>query len=171
MKLILRTTNADAQPEHPGARQVLDEFPEIFGDIPPGLPPVRGIGHTINTGDSPPISKPLYRLSPKEKADAELMVNDLLSRQWIRPSHSPYNSNIVFARKKDGSLRLCINYKPVNDQTVKNKYPLPRIDDLLDRLHGAKVFSSLDLRSGYHQIRINEADVPQDSIQHSQGTL
>ena len=87
-------------------------------------------------------------------ADAELMVNALLGRQWIRASQSPYNSNIVFAREKGGSLGLCTKYKPVNDQTVKDKYPLPRIDDVLDRLHGAKVFSSLHLRSGYHQIQL-----------------
>lgn len=165
----LGNDNADTIPEHPGARHILNEFHEVFGDIPPGLPPMRGIGHIINTGDFPPISKPLYKLSPIEKADAEAMVAELLRRGWIRLSNSPYNSNIVFARKKDGSLRLCINYKPLNDQTIKDKYPLPRIDDLTERLHGMGWFSSLDLRQGYHQIRIAESDVPKTAFSTHKG--
>ena len=114
---------------HPGAKQLIDEYPGQFGDIPPGLPPIRGIGHTIKTGDHPPIAAARYGFSPKERHDTSAMVKDLLAQGWIRESPSPHNANVVFARKKDGTLRPCINYKPLNKVTVKDKYPLPRIDD------------------------------------------
>ena len=154
---------------HPGAQQLLKEYPEQFGEIPPGLPPFRHEAHTINTGNHPPIAVPRHRMSPKERTDASAMIQDYLAKGWIRSSHSPYNANVVFARKKDGTKRLCVNYKPLNNVTVKDKYPLPRIDDLLDRLHGAQVFSSLDLRSGYHQIRIAEADVQKTAFSLHEG--
>ena len=98
-------------------------------------------------------------LSPKEKAEVERQVKDLLARGLIRPSQSPYGSPVLFVQKKDRSLRMCFDYRALNHITAQDKYPLPRIDDLLDKLKGAKVFSSVDLHSGYHQIRIADEDV------------
>ena len=92
----------------------------------------------------------MYRLSPSEKSELENQLADLLKRGHIRPSVSPFGSPILFVKKKDGSQRMVIDYRILNKLTVKNRYPLPRIDDLLDRLHGAKYFSSIDLMSGYH---------------------
>ena len=91
-------------------------------------------------------------------------VKDLIARGLIRPSHSAYSSPVIFVRKKSGELHMCINYRALNEKTVKDKYPLPRIDDLLDRLQGASVFSSLDLQSGYHQMRIAGEDVPKTAF-------
>jgi transposase InsO family protein len=106
----------------------------------------------------------MYRLSPKEKAEMESQVKQLLKEGKIEPSSSPYGAPILFVSKKDGSMRMVIDYRALNKITVKNRYPLPRIDDLLDTLAGAKVFSSLDLTSGYHQIRIEPEDVPKTAF-------
>ena len=106
----------------------------------------------------------MYRLSPAENAEVRRQVSDGLRRGIIEPSASPYGTPVLFVRKKDGSLRMCVDYRALNKITVKNKYPLPRIDDLLDQLHGASVFSSLDLQSGYHQIRIKDEDVPKTAF-------
>jgi hypothetical protein len=89
----------------------------------------------------------------------ESQLNDLLSKGYIRPSKSPWDAPILFVKKKDGSLRLCVDYCGLNKLTIKNKYPLPRIDDLFDHLHGSKIFSKIDLKSGYNQIRIKECDI------------
>ena len=123
------------------------------------LPPDRGVGHTINLTDSSPVSKPMYRLSPKEQQEVTRQVKDLLARGLIQHSRSAYSSPVIFVRKKFGDLRMCVDYPALSQKTVKDKYPLPRVDDLLDKLQGASVFSSLDLQSGYHQIRIASEDV------------
>lgn len=148
---------------------LLLKFSDVFAELPTGLPPLRGIGHTINTGDTSPISKPAYRLSPKEKAEVERQVKELLERGLICPSHSPYGAPVLFVQKKDGALRMCIDYRALNKVTIKDKYPLPRIDDLFGQLQGAKVFSSLDLRSGYHQIRIADQDIEKTAFRTHQG--
>ena len=101
-----------------------------------------------------PPFKPIYRLSPKENAEVKLQVAQGLRQQIIESSSSPYGAPVLFVRKKDNSLRMCVDYRALNKITIKNKYPLPRVDDLLDQLHGTTVFSSLDLQSSYHQIRI-----------------
>lgn len=151
------------------AKEILEVYSDVFSDIPLGLPPERGIGHTINTGDHPPISKPAYRLSPKEKEEVQRQVTELLGKGLIRPSQSPYGAPVLFVQKKDGTLRMCIDYRALNAVTVKDKFPLPRIDDLLDKLQGAKFFSSLDLRSAYHQVRIAEDDVPKTAFRTHEG--
>ena len=142
--------------------EYVDRFPET---LPHGLPPERDVAHTIPTeqGHVPPF-KPIYRLSPAENAEVQRQVAEGLQRQIIEPSSSPYGAPVLFVRKKDSSLRMCVDYRALNKITTKNKYPLPRIDDLLDQLHGASVFSSLDLQSGYHQIRIKEEDVPKTAF-------
>ena len=134
-------------------------YKDLYKDLPTGLPPDRGIWHRINTGMAAPVSKPMYRLSSKEKLEAEFMVKDYLAKNWIQPSCSPYSSPILFVRKKDGIMRMCVKYRALNKVTVKDKYPLPRIDDLMDKLQGAHIFSSLDLQSGYHKLKIADEDV------------
>jgi hypothetical protein len=140
-------------------RDMLNEFPEVHA-TPTDLPPDRGANHTIPTelGHSPPF-KAMYRLSQLEKAEMEKQIHGLLEKGFIEPSISPYGAPIIFVKKKDGTLRMVIDYRAINALTIKNKYPLPRIDDLLDQLQGSTVFSSLDLQSGYHQIRIQPDDV------------
>ena len=151
-------------------RDVLQKFEGVFAPPPDGLPPDRDVGHTIplEPGHAPPW-RPLYRLSPAEKAEAEKQVKEYLAKGWIRKSQSPYGAPILFVKKKDGTLRMCIDYRAINKITVKNRYPLPRIDDLLDKLQGSKCFSSLDLSQGYHQIRITDEDIPKTAFNTHMG--
>ena len=139
-----------------------DRFPEA---LPPGLPPERNIGHAIplEPGSKPPF-RHAYRLSPRELAEAKSQIADLIARGHAVPSTSPYSSSILFIQKKDGTLRMCVDYCALNKLTVKVKYPLPRIDDLLNQLQGSKVFYSLDLTSGYHLIRILPEDMPKTAF-------
>src|SRR5688572_473541 len=99
-------------------------------------------------------------MAPAELKELKRQLKDLLDKGFIRPSKSPWGALILFVRKKDGSLRMCIDYHQLNKMTIKNRYPLPRIDDLFDQLVGASFFLKIDLRSGYHQIRVREIDVP-----------
>ncbi|KAJ9512274.1 hypothetical protein QJQ45_012943 [Haematococcus lacustris] len=144
---------------------LLSEYADVFGDMPPGLPPDRPVGHTIRTppGSEAPYKR-MYKLSPREEAEVKKQVAELLAKGLIEPSSSPYGAPILFVQKKDGSLRMCIDYRALNKLTVRDRYPLPRIDDLFDKLAGKRVFSSLDLQSGYHQIRITEEDVPKTAF-------
>jgi hypothetical protein len=114
--------------------------------------------------DVKPVAKPGYRLSPAEVAEVQKQVSEFMSKGLIAPSISPWASPVLFVGKKDGGLRMCIDYRALNRLTVPNRLPLPRIDDLLDSMQGACVFSSIDLRSGYHQIRIAEEDVPKTAF-------
>jgi hypothetical protein len=152
-------------------QSLLTEYADCFPDqLPDGLPPERDIGHTIPLvpgAESAPPFKPMYRLSPLELAEIKRQLADFLAKGYIEPSSSPYGAPVLFVSKKDGGLRMCIDYRALNKLTVKNRYPLPRIDDLLDQLQGAKVFSSLDLQSGYHQIRISD----QDGVSDAYGSL
>jgi hypothetical protein len=141
-------------------RDLLDEHQDVFQAMPPGLPPDRGVGHTINLQpDGTPPYRKSYRLTPAEKAEVEQQVQDLLAKGLIEPSASPYGAPVLFVQKKDGTLRMCVDYRQLNKLTVRDRFPLPRIDDLLDQLAHCTVFSSLDLQSGYHQIRITDSDV------------
>ena len=149
----------------PGVRgklkELVDEFKDVFPDtLPKGRPPKRDIVHEIRTeeGAKPP-SRPPYRLSPSEQDEMEEQVKDLLAQGFIRPSASPYGAPILFVPKKDGRWRMCIDYRVLNKQTVKDQFPLPRIDSLLERLGQAKVFTKLDLASGYHQIAMEETSI------------
>jgi hypothetical protein len=145
---------------------LLEEYKDVFpAELPKGLPPARDVKHTIplEEGSVPPF-RGMYRVSPAELKEIETQVADLLEKGFIEPSSSPYGAPVLFVKKKDGTLRMVIDYRALNKITIKNKYPLPRIDDLLDRLGGAKYFTSLDLTSGYHQIRINSDDVPKTAF-------
>ncbi|CAA7054511.1 unnamed protein product [Microthlaspi erraticum] len=142
-----------------GDIEVVQDFEDVFQSLK-GLPPSRSDPFTIELelGTSP-ISKTPYRMAPAELAELKKQIEDLLSKGFIRPSVSPWGAPVLFVKKKDGSFRLCIDYRGLNRVTVKNRYPLPRIDELLDQLRGATWFSKIDLASGYHQIPIDEADV------------
>ena len=142
---------------------------DVFAELPPGLPPDRGIGHTINTGDVTTCVKEYVQVVPKEKAEVERQLSELLDKGFIQPSRSAWVHLSFLVAKKSGELRMCVDYRALNQVTVKDKYPLPRIDDLLDRLRGARVFSSLDLRSGYHQVRIADEDVPKTASRTHKG--
>ena len=151
--------------------QLLSEYQDVFpDDLPHGLPPARAIDHKIELqpGTSPP-NRPVYRMSQSELQEVKRQLEELISKGFIQPSTSPYGAPILFVKKKDGTLRMCVDYRALNSATIKNSYPLPRIDELLDRLHGASVFSKIDLRSGYHQIRIHTEDIPKTAFRTRYG--
>ena len=139
---------------------VLKRYQEVMPeDLPNELPPRREVDHKIEVKpETEPPSKVPYRLSQKELEELKSQLDELLAKGYIRQSKSPYGAPVLFVDKKDGKLRLCVHYRALNKVTVKNSYPLPRIDDLFDRLAGAKYFSRINLRSGYHQIRIAQGD-------------
>jgi hypothetical protein len=114
--------------------------------------------------DTVPISRRSYKMTPKELAELKVQLNELLDKGYIRLSSSPWGCPALFVKKKDQPLRLCVDYRPLNAVTVKNKYPLPRIDILFDQLAGARVFSMVDLYSGYHQIKIHSEGVPKTAF-------
>jgi hypothetical protein len=144
---------------------VVCEYAVVFPDELPGMPPGRYIEFTIELQPGmTPISKRPYRMPPTELAELKKQLQELLDKGFIRPSTSPWGCPTLFVKKKDESLRLCIDYRPLNAVTIKNKYPLPRIDVLFDQLVGAKVFSKIDLRSGYHQIKIRASDIPKTAF-------
>ena len=150
---------------------LVDSFTDIFPkDLPTGLPPLKAPGEAIplETGAVPPF-RPTYRTSLKEKEAIQAQVEELLGKGLIEPSHSPYGAPVLFVGKKDGGLRMCVDYRALNRVTIKNRYPLPRIDDIMDQLQGASVFSSLDLRSGYHQIRLMDTDVEKTAFRTPMG--
>jgi hypothetical protein len=140
---------------------IVSEFPNVFPDDLPGLPPDRDVEFKIELLPSTaPISRRPYKKPPNELAELKVQLNELLKKGPIRPSSSPWGCPVIFVKKKDQSLWMCVDYRPLNAVTVKNKYPLPRIDILFDQLSKAKVFSKIDLRSSYYQIKIRPEDVP-----------
>ena len=154
----------------PGLASVLKEYRDVFQPLPAGLPPPRHIDHHIDLepGSQPPF-KAVYRMSPVELEEVRRQLDDLLEKGFIQPSKSPFGAPILFVRKKDGSLRMCVDYRALNKITIKNRYPLPRIDELLDQLHGARIFSKLDLASGYHQVRVATEDIPKTAFRTRHG--
>ena len=139
---------------------VVRDFPDVFPGELPGMPPDREIEFTINLiPGTAPISKRPYRMNAEELVELKKQLDELEAKGFIRESTSPWGAPVLFADKKDGGVRLCTDYRELNSVTIKNKYPLPRIDDLFDQLTGARVFSKIDLRSGYHQIKVNPGDI------------
>jgi hypothetical protein len=144
---------------------VVCEYADVFPDELPGMPPDRDIEFAIELQPgTTPISKRPYQMPPAELAELKKQLQELLDKGLIRPSTSPWGCPALFVNKKDKSLRLCVDYRPLNAVTIKNKYPLPRIDVLFDQLVGAKVFSKIDLRSCYHQIKIRASDIPKTAF-------
>ena len=125
---------------------VVSEFLEVFLDVICELPPEREVEFIIDlVPGANPVPIAPYRMSPVELAEVKAHVQDLLSKQFVRPSVSPWGTPVLLVKKKDGSMRMCVDYRQLNKVTIKNKYPLPRIYDLIDQLRGATVFSKIDL--------------------------
>jgi hypothetical protein len=144
---------------------VVNEYPDVFPEELPGMPPDRDIEFVIDLipGTSP-IAKRPYRMAASELTELKKQLEELQRIGFIRPSSSPWGAPVLFVKKKDGSMRLCVDYRALNEVTIKNKYPLPRIDDLFDQLKGAKYFSKIDLRSRYFQLKIRESDIPKTAF-------
>ncbi|GJW74157.1 putative reverse transcriptase domain-containing protein [Tanacetum coccineum] len=144
---------------------VVREFPEVFPEDLPGLPPVRQVEFQIDLiPGATPVARAPYRLAPSEMQELSNQLQELADRGFIRPSTSPWGAPVLFVKKKDRSFRMCIDYRELNKLTVKNRYPLPRIDDLFDQLQGSSVYSKIDLRSGYHQLRVKDEDIPKTAF-------
>jgi hypothetical protein len=143
---------------------VVCEFLDVFPEDLPGLPSESDVEFVIELKPgTAPISRRSYRMPPNELAELKIQLQDLLEKGFIRPSSSPWGCPAIFVKKKDQTLRMCVDYRPLNEVTIKNKYPLPRIDILFDQLTRARVFSKIDLRSGYHQ-RIRPEDIPKTAF-------
>ncbi|GJR93711.1 putative reverse transcriptase domain-containing protein [Tanacetum coccineum] len=149
---------------------VVKEFPDVFPEDLPGIPPVRQVEFQIDLiPGAAPIARTPYRLAPSEMQELSNQLQELTDRGFIRPSTSPWGAPVLFVKKKDGSFRMCIDYRELNKLTIKNRYPLPRIDDLFDQLQGSSVYSKIDLRSGYHQLRVREEDIPKTAFRTRYG--
>ncbi|GKA92628.1 putative reverse transcriptase domain-containing protein [Tanacetum coccineum] len=144
---------------------VVREFPEVFLENLPGLPPVRQVEFQINLiPGATPIARAPYRLTPSKMQELSNQLQELADRGFIQPSTSPWGAPILFVKKKGGSFRMCIDYRELNKLTVKNHYLLPKIDYLFDQIQGSSVYSKIDLRSGYHQLRVRDEDIPKTSF-------
>jgi hypothetical protein len=140
--------------------RVVKDFPDVFLEELLGMPPDREVEFAIDPlPETAPISKRLYRMSLEELRELKKQLTELQEAGYIRPSSSPWGAPVLFVQKKDGSQRMCVDYRSLNDVTVKNKYPLPRIEDLFDQMRGARVILKIDLRSGYHQMKIRPSDI------------
>ncbi|GJT65277.1 putative reverse transcriptase domain-containing protein [Tanacetum coccineum] len=145
---------------------IVKDFPDVFPEDLPGLPHTRQVEFHI---DLVPVARAPYRLAPSEMKELADQLQELSNKGFIRPSSSPWGAPVLFVKKKDGSLRMCIDYRELNKLTVKNRYPLPRIDDLFDQLQGSSVYSKIDLRSGYHQLRVREEDISKTAFRTRYG--
>jgi hypothetical protein len=145
--------------------RVVRDFPDVFSEELPWMPPDREIEFVIDLlPGTAPISKRPYRMSVEELKELKKQLTELQEAGYIRPSSSPWGAPVLFVQKKDGSQWMCVDYRSLNDVTVKNKYLLPHIEDLFDQMRGARVFSKIDLRSGYHQMRIRPSDIPRTAF-------
>ncbi|GKC00926.1 putative reverse transcriptase domain-containing protein [Tanacetum coccineum] len=149
---------------------IVQDFPEVFPEDLPGLPPTRQVEFQIDlVPGAAPVARAPYRLAPSEMKELSEQLKELSDKGFIRPSSSPWGAPVLFVKKKDGSFRMCIDYRELNKLTVKNRYPLPRIDDLFDQLQGSSVYSKIDLRSGYHQLRVREEDISKTAFRTRYG--
>ena len=149
---------------------VVKDFPDVFPEELLGIPPVREVHLSIEIlPGTTPTSRAPYRMAPTELKKLKIQLQELLDKGFIRPSVSLWGAPVLFVKKKDGTIRMCIDYWQINKVTVKNKYPLPRIEDLFDQLKGAGVFSKIDLRLGYYQLRVKDVDVPKTAFKTRYG--
>ncbi|GJR29557.1 putative reverse transcriptase domain-containing protein [Tanacetum coccineum] len=149
---------------------IVRDFEDVFPDDLSGLPPQRQVEFRIDLiPGATPVAKSPYRLAPLEMQELSEQLQELQDKGFIRPSHSPWGAPVLFVKKKDGSFRMCIDYRELNKLTIKNRYPLPRIDDLFDQLQGARYFSKIDLRSGYHQLRVHDDDISKTAFRTRYG--
>jgi hypothetical protein len=149
---------------------IVREYPDVFPEELLGMSPDRDIEFMIELlPGTPPISKRPYRMPVNELVELKKQIAELQSKGFIHPSSSPWGAPVLFVEKKDGTQRMCVDYHSLNEVTIKNKYPLPRIEDLFDQMKGASVFSKIDLRSGYHQLKIRESDIPKTAFRTRYG--
>jgi hypothetical protein len=144
---------------------VVCEYPDVFPEELPGMPPDRDIEFIIELipGTTPIAQRP-YRMNPQELEELNKQPANMFSKGLIHPSASHWGSPAFFVDKRDGTIRLCVDYRKLNEVTIKNKYPLPKIQELFDQLNGAKVFSKIDLRTGYHKLKVRESDIPKTTF-------
>jgi hypothetical protein len=149
---------------------VVRDFSDVFPEELPGMPPGREVEFVIDLlPGTTPISKWPYRMSVEELKELKTQLTELQEAGYIRPGCSPWGAPVLFVQKKDRSQRMCVDYRSLNDVTVKNKYMLPHIKDLFDHMRGARVFSKIDLRSGYHQVKIRPSDIPKTTFSTQYG--
>ncbi|GJT71444.1 putative reverse transcriptase domain-containing protein [Tanacetum coccineum] len=149
---------------------IVQDFSEVFLEDLPGLPPARPVEFQIDLiPGAAPVARAPYRLAPSKIKELSEQLKELSDKGFKRPSSSPWGAPVLFVKKKDGSFRMCIDYRELNKLTVKNRYPLPRIDDLFDQLQGSNIYSKIDLRSGYHQLRVREQDIPKTAFRTRYG--
>jgi hypothetical protein len=145
--------------------RVVRDFPDVFPEDLAGMPPEREVEFVINLlPRTASISKHPYMMSVEELQELKKQLTELQEVGYIRPRSSPWGAPVLFIQKKDGSQQICVDYRSLNDVTITNKYPLPRIDDLFDQMRGARVFSKIELRSGYHQMKIRPSDIPKTAF-------
>jgi len=160
MGYLVYILNSDDEGPRMKDISMVKEFPDVFPKELSGLPLELEVEVSIDTFPRvPPIAQQPYRMAPTELNELKTQLQELLDKGFIRPSNSPWGALVLFVRKKDGTHRLCIDYRQLNKITMKNKYPLPRIDDLFDQLKGVRVFSKIDMISGYYHMKIKEANV------------
>ncbi|GJT99922.1 putative reverse transcriptase domain-containing protein [Tanacetum coccineum] len=163
---VAHVTEKEPQEKRLEDMPIIRDFPEVFPDDLTGLPPPRQVEFRIELiPRAALVARAPYRLAPSELKELSDQLKELSEKGFIRTSSSPWGAPVLFVKKKDGSFRMCIDYRELNKLTVKNRYPLPRIDDLFDQLQGSSVYSKIDLRSGYHQLHIREEDIPITAFQ------
>ncbi|GKC80720.1 putative reverse transcriptase domain-containing protein [Tanacetum coccineum] len=170
--LIIRAQVMEKKPDEKRLEDipVVREFPKVFPEDLPGLPLIRQVEFQIDLmPGAAPVARAPYRLAPSKMQELSDQLQELADRGFIRPSTSPWGAPVLFVKKKDGSFRMCIDYQELNKLTVKNRYPLPRIDYLLDQLQGSSVYSKIDLRLGYHQLRVRDEDIPKTAFRTRYG--
>ncbi|GKC79209.1 putative reverse transcriptase domain-containing protein [Tanacetum coccineum] len=166
---LAHITTKEAKDKSEGKRledvPIVRDFPKVFPEDLSGIPPARQVEFQIElVPGAAPIARAPYRLAPSEMKELVEQLQEIPDKGFIRPNSSPWGAPVLFVKKKDGSFRMCIDYRELNKLTVKNRYPLPRIDDLFDQLQGSSVYSKIDLRSGYHQLRVHEEDIPKTAL-------
>ncbi|GJR85810.1 putative reverse transcriptase domain-containing protein [Tanacetum coccineum] len=171
---LAHITTKEAKDKSEGKRledvPIVKDFPKVFPEDLSGIPPARQVEFQIDlVPGAAPVARAPYRLAPSEMKELAEQLQELSDKGFIRPNSSPWGAPVLFVKKKDGSFRMCIDYHELNKLTVKNRYPLPRIDDLFDQLQGSSVYSKIDLRSGYHQLRVREEDIPKTAFRTRYG--
>ncbi|GKA04055.1 putative reverse transcriptase domain-containing protein [Tanacetum coccineum] len=168
--VTMKEAEDKSKEKRPDGVPIVQDFLEVFPEDLPGIPPTRQVEFQIDLiPGAAPVARAPYRLAPSEMKELSDQLKELSDKGFIRPSSSPWGAPVLFVKKKDGSFRMCIDYRELNKLTVKNRYPLPRIDDLFDQLQGSSIYSKIDLRSGYHQLRVREEDIPKTAFRTRYG--